>query len=351
MRLATDGTGAPRTSSSPGAGGRRSVGVLSLLVCVCVSGGLLAAPARAAEDESARTAAKAKLAIGARLLDQGEYAEALSAFEQAYHLVPSAKIFFNIGLADVGLARYPEALRAFERFIGEAKNASADNLAEARLQIESLRPKVALVEVVTKEAGLEIVIDGRSYGRTPLAEIIYLDPGEHRLLAQGANGPPQVQTFTVAGGRRQRLAVQVADPLVPGSRPSPPDGHEQRLQGTLLWGTAGAAAVALGVGLFELVRANGRNADLDRLGCRIEGNNAIGVDGCASTASARDDARLGAIIALSAAGAFAATSAILFLVRPRSNGEGRGEARNATRTALACAPWLSTIGASCEGRF
>jgi hypothetical protein len=178
-------------------------------------------PARA-EDQALKAAAKSKLEEGARSLDSGDYAAALEKFEEAYRLVPSPKIFFNIGLAEVGLARYPDALRAFERFVGEAGNAAPKNLAEARSQIENLRPKVALVDVECATKGVDIVIDGRSYGKTPLDKTIYIDPGQHRLLAQAGEGTsPIVQVFSAAGGTRQGVKVTLlASPAPPPGGPS-----------------------------------------------------------------------------------------------------------------------------------
>lgn len=163
--------------------------------------------AHAGQDD-AKTAAKAKLAEGARLMDAGDYAQALSDFEDAYKLVPNAKILFDIGLANVGLARYPEAVRAFEQFVAQAKNVPSTVISDAQKQIESLRPKVASVEITASQPGIEIIIDGRSQGKTPLTVQVYVDPGQHRLLAQkDESSPPTVQVFNVAGGEHQILRV------------------------------------------------------------------------------------------------------------------------------------------------
>jgi hypothetical protein len=223
-----------------------------------------AAPARS-EGEALKAAAKSKLQEGARSLDAGDYAVALDKFEEAYRLVPSPKIFFNIGLADVGLARYPDALRAFERFVSEAKNASADNLAEARVQIENMRSKVALVDVECATKGVDIVIDGRSYGKTPLEQTIYLDPGQHRLLAQKAEGTsPTVQPFSAVGGTRQTVKVTLLAPA-PNPPPKPkivmekrredqPSEDEGPFYGRLwFWGVVAGVVAAGAVATFVMI--------------------------------------------------------------------------------------------------
>ena len=78
---------------------KAGIGLVSLLGTLIVSPrGDLAAffdghLAQAAEDD-AKVAAKAKLTEGPRLMDAGDYAQALNDFEEAYKLVPSPKIFF-----------------------------------------------------------------------------------------------------------------------------------------------------------------------------------------------------------------------------------------------------------------
>jgi len=233
------------------------------VLCSALVAGLLAfiRPAHAADDP-AKTAAKAKLEEGARLLDGGDYAQALERFEEAHRLVPSPKIFFNIGLAQVGLARNPDALRAFERFVAEAKDAAANNVAEARAQIDALLPKVAIVDIQCGEVGREIVIDGRAYGGTPLAAPVYLDPGRHQLVARGGAGTtPVIQDFEASGGKRAAVTVllPVAAPaataaatVVAAQSPSEKDEPRPLLRNPWLWAGVGAV-VAAGVLTFLLL--------------------------------------------------------------------------------------------------
>jgi len=195
---------------------RALLGAAALLIALA-----LAPPVHAADgsaDKAAKTAAKAKLEEGARLMDAGDYAQALADFEEAYKLVKNPKIQFNIGLANIGLARYPDAIRALEQFMTEAKNASSTTIADAQKQIDALRPKVATVEVAASEPGIDIVIDGRPQGKTPITVRIYVEPGQHRLLAQKSEtAQPVVQAFTVAGGERQTVRVTLPEAVAVGA--------------------------------------------------------------------------------------------------------------------------------------
>lgn len=196
-------------------GGRWSA--IAVTVAVVAAG----APIRiaAADETESKTAAKAKLEKGADLLVSHAYSHALTEFEDAYRLFPSPKIFFDIGLANVGLARDPEALRAFQRFVIETTDASPETIARAKAQIQALLPKVAIVDVASTDAGLEIVVDDLSVGRTPLTGPLYLVPGQHRLLAKASdNGAPVAKTFDVTAGTRARVSV----PVVPKLAVAPP---------------------------------------------------------------------------------------------------------------------------------
>jgi hypothetical protein len=233
-----------------------------------------------AEETDARAAAKAKVEEGAALLKRHDDAGALAAFEDAYQIFPSPRIFFNIGLANVGLARNPQALRAFQRFLIEAPDASIESVSRAKAQVEALLPKVAIVDVISPRAGLEIVVDGESRGRSPLTAPLYLDPGQHRLLARvNETAPPSVKTFEVAGGTRIRVAVAMAPPAVAApapavvatrasASPSPPvvENHgtsevEARSIYTRPWFWAAAAGVVAAVGVTLLLTVGSSTKD------------------------------------------------------------------------------------------
>jgi hypothetical protein len=164
-----------------------------------------------ADDAVSKAAAKVRLERGADLLVTHGYTGALVEFEDAYRLFPSPKIFFDIGLANVGLNRNPDSLRAFQRFLVEATDASPETVARAKAQIEALLPRVAVVDVVCPMAGTEILVDERSMGRTPLSGPVYLDPGQHGLTARANEGrAPFATTFAVTAGARTTVLVPAA---------------------------------------------------------------------------------------------------------------------------------------------
>src|SRR5215469_17218656 len=112
---------------------------------------LLSAPrARAAsgpdsDGAGSKDAAEAKLVDGVELLKTRSYHQALERFEQAYALLPSPLIFYDLGLAHMGLGDAPRALESFDRFLAEAPDAPVDKRHKAERYRDELRAKVSIV--------------------------------------------------------------------------------------------------------------------------------------------------------------------------------------------------------------
>lgn len=263
-----------------------------------------AAPAGASAGAGATAAetaqARAKLREGVSALDGGSYEKALALFEEAFRLVPSPKIQFNMGLAHLGLARHAEAIEDFERFLAEAKDAPAPNRVEAEGHIAALRQRVGVVAITCDTDGADVQIDGRKRGSTPLGRKLYVAAGAHQLvIRQAGGGAPFVEDFTVAAGATVELVARLAGPrpapvsaplsgqasIAAGAAPRPaepaagpalqatqamasPDagsaGEPRRRRSWLPWAIAGgAAAVTAAVVLAIVLGGSTRYPDVD----------------------------------------------------------------------------------------
>src|SRR3954471_24108560 len=132
---------------------------------------LLAAPAAPqAAGPNDKGAAIALLKEGARLLNEKEFAAALQKFRDAYRLVPSPKIQYNIGLAAEGLDRPAEAIRAYRSFLEATKPETDKHEGQARARIDALRARVTFLEVTADVAGATVMVDGVEEGQTPFAQ-------------------------------------------------------------------------------------------------------------------------------------------------------------------------------------
>jgi len=186
---------------------------------------LLAHGARAADDADRRRATE-RLHQGAALFERGDYQGALDKFEQAYAIVPSANILFNLGQTLQALARPVDAIAAYERFLVEATGAPPDARATAEKAMAELRSKVAALHVRCDLAGAEVSVDGRSYGVTPLARPILLAAGPHQVLVEKPGLPLFAQRVTASAGATLPLDVRleggaVVMPPTPAASPGP----------------------------------------------------------------------------------------------------------------------------------
>jgi hypothetical protein len=183
----------------------------------------------AGENAVDRRRATAWLQEGAKLLDSKDYAAALAKFQEAYALVPSPKIQFNVGLAQEGLDRPAEATRAYLAYLQGATNDAATRRADAQARMKALRPRVTFLQITTETAGATVIIDGAEEGRTPLAQPLVLNPGPHHVLVQAAGGPPWTRAIRGEPGgilelqpSQQAVTPPPAVAAAPAALPPPP---------------------------------------------------------------------------------------------------------------------------------
>jgi tetratricopeptide (TPR) repeat protein len=222
-----------------------------ILVALVVIGVLLHARSASAQTD-AKAAAQQKMAQGAQLLEQGQPAEALALFKEAYQQVQNPRYQYNIGVACQALGRDAEALQAFEAFVANAQGVRQEYLDDAQKQMELLRGRVATVKITSPEAGATVLVDGRDTGRTPLAQALTLDAGEHRFMVRKLSFEPFEKVVTLRRGDRLELAaalrpvVQTVAPPVAVVAPlpsEPPPENPPIYKRWWLWSAVGAAVV------------------------------------------------------------------------------------------------------------
>ena len=157
-------------------------------------------------DEELRASARARLVEGVEFMRQGQYAAALTRFEQAYAIVPSPNIHYDRGLAYLGLGRNADALEAFDAFLSEADHPPPGTRERAARERVSLRAQVATLAITSDPPGADVTVDGRLRGVTPVGGSIYLDPGTHQVSARNrATGVVASQQIAALPG--QTLSV------------------------------------------------------------------------------------------------------------------------------------------------
>jgi hypothetical protein len=218
----------PETITAPPPGrpaARSRLPEVMALVVVLVA--VLGGTARAQDDVKA--SAQKKMAQGAQLLEQGQPAEALRLFREAYAQAPNPRYQYNIGVACQATGRDAEALEAFEAFLANAQGVHPEYTADAQKQAALLRARVATVTVTSKESGAGVLVDGRDVGQTPLPNAVILDPGEHRFLVRKPSFEPFERVLALKPGDSVTVAAElralpapVAPPIATIVAPPPP---------------------------------------------------------------------------------------------------------------------------------
>jgi hypothetical protein len=189
----------------------RAAGALLLVLSARPAG---AASGAAGDGVGSKDAAEAKLVDGVELLKTRSYHQALERFEQAYALLPSPLIFYDLGLAHLGLGDAPRASEAFDRFLAEAPDAPADKRRKAERYRDELRAQVSVVTLEANVSAADLTVDGLSLGRVPLPRRLYLAPGSHEVVAR-ADGSAQPTTISCLAGQTLTFSLHLAPPPAP----------------------------------------------------------------------------------------------------------------------------------------
>jgi hypothetical protein len=178
-----------------------------------------AAPAGNAE---AKSRAKALLGEGTRFYDQGEFAPALEKFTQAYAEYASPKLLYNIAQTKRALGRLAEAMDAFERFLLEPPDDTTEMIGDAHTSMAELQAKVGRLHIECAKPRVEVSVDGKVVGLTPLPDLLWAEPGKHQITARHADTIPVVEDVEVVVGRIRNvvLLVQALDSAAVSTTPA-----------------------------------------------------------------------------------------------------------------------------------
>jgi tetratricopeptide (TPR) repeat protein len=155
---------------------------------ICALGWLAAGPAAAGPEPPAPGAvseapeiqdARDAYRLGVSLIKQGQWNDALAAFERSFRLKPDAVTAFNIGYCERALGRLTRARASFRRALA-APELPPDKAAEARGYVAEVESRLSRVVLTLSPAGASVAVDGRPLEvshdggdpRAPAAELV-----------------------------------------------------------------------------------------------------------------------------------------------------------------------------------
>jgi tetratricopeptide (TPR) repeat protein len=259
-------------------GARRSFGRAARFIAAAAIalGGVRAAAAQPAPDrEGQRRAAPGgkedkkealrRLASGDKKLQRGDrlngrghieqayaqYEAALIDYQAAYHAYADPQILYPIAQAEQRLGRFLDALQHYQELLAESKALSPALREQVQIHLDEVRKNLAAVVLEIEPDGAEISVDGKSVGRSPLRQPVFLEPGQHTYRVSLEGHRTEEERVDLAAGKELRKRVRLqskAPPKKPPRRPKPPVARAER---------PSAAPVWIGVGVTGALLAGG----------------------------------------------------------------------------------------------
>jgi hypothetical protein len=343
-------------------------------------------PGSAHAASAAEQQAEALIHQGVQLRAQDQTARALLVFQKAYQISPTPRPAAQLGLCEMELGHYVDA----ERHLSEAL-ASPDHpwIAKNRTvldrQLEAARANIGELVITVSPASADVLLNGNLLPESQIGTPIRVGKGAVDVDVRAAGYVRRHETITIAGGQRQQrtfalapvassavaaAAPPVAPPPVaapppppaPAATPAPvleadaPPGspHEMSSKRLAAWITSGAAVGALVFGTVEAFNAaNKRDAFNNHtilyggVAVRDCGTNNLSA-ACKPLKDSYDQAITLTVVGFAAAGALAATSAVLFVLSSPDHGE---RLEGAGARTFACVPDVVNRGVGCALRF
>lgn len=202
---------------------RRSMGLRTVIWLLLlglpapVAGGEPGEPGGGITEEEAKTQAQPIFARGLELLKEQRWSEGLEAFSQAYAILPSPILRFNIGYCQRALGQYVAALETLRRFLAEpTTGVAATRRGEAEAYVKELEARVVRLAVAVPpelRPDLEVSIDGRPASLDGEGKLLaILDPGRHTVQARRPGFVPCFQDRDLRPGEEARVEVRL-EPL------------------------------------------------------------------------------------------------------------------------------------------
>ncbi len=215
--------------------------------------------------------ARAQFRQGLALETAGDWAGALSLFQQVASVKLTPQVRFHIGLCEEHLGRLAAALGDYEIAAHEADEAKvAEVSAQVAARRDDLQARIPKLTIV-RGSGAEyatLSLDGVSLGSSSIGIKLPLDPGPHTVEARAAGFKPFSVSFEVAEKEAKQVEVKLerlpVAPAPPEDRTAPrtfgtaePAKPAASTSNVLPYVVGGAGVASLGASaIFFVLRQN-----------------------------------------------------------------------------------------------
>jgi len=185
------------------------------------------------------------------LFHEGKVQESLALYREVNKLAggrTSWDVAANHGNTAFQLGLFAEAAERF-RYALHAVPTSVENsqLYRDKIQgrLDESMAHIGTVTVVVAPAGAEVLFDGVSHGRAPLAEPVFVTPGSREVQARLAGFKTQAQSINVLAGKASTVTLTLVSAAATAPPPPvKPPMEDEGMSGAQLG--VGATALAIG---------------------------------------------------------------------------------------------------------
>ncbi len=251
-----------------------------LFALVAIAAALVAPSVRAEaplkSDAAIAELARDLFAKGVKATHEERWEACRTAFSAALALRPHPQIAGNLAVCELKLGLHRDAAEHARAFLdARARGEGSSGASEARASGEAVLAEasrhIATLELHADLEGAEVLLDGRSVGRSPLPSPLFVEPGAHVVEARSAGAPTARVSFTASAGASQPLELRLQPVRVvePPRAPVPPPKPRPIWPAIALGGGA-ISALVVGVGLT--VAANTQGSDGDTRAAELGGS-------------------------------------------------------------------------------
>jgi hypothetical protein len=200
-------------------------------------------------------AAAAHYNKGVELYGEGDKKAAVEEFKRAYEMQPNFRNLLNIAQIQVQVEDWPGAYVSFQRYLADGgSKVTPERRTQVEDELKKLLAHVAVVTVTAADNDVDVTLDGKAVGKTPLDKPLILAAGAHTLVAKKEGRPDVERKGDLAGEITVALDPGTAPPAAPppakapaptGPAPAPAhDKHGSSSGATWIgWGVTGALGV------------------------------------------------------------------------------------------------------------
>jgi hypothetical protein len=167
--------------------------------------------------------AREKFLEGLAAFDAGKFEEARESFLQAYALKRHPAVLLNLGQSELKAGYVEDGGNHLQQFLREHDQATPEHKQAAREGISEARRRTGYAILIVDTDGALLGIDGQAVGTSPLADPVFVKPGDHEAEAKAGEKVARMK-FTAKPGSASpvQLNLKTAIAAPPNPLPTPP---------------------------------------------------------------------------------------------------------------------------------